>query len=289
MGKSLKSLVGSLVVLGLVFGLYVSLNAMGGVPFVQKTEDRGQKIEVKPKNERLKPKIQRQVGTPTVQQLLDKVESNYHKIQDLKADMVYTTEKPGGWGYPIMTDKITKAGKYYFKAPDKLKYEDPNDHQRDTVWKGLTEYCRQYHGANVPSTRFAWYFILEPDYLPFYWRLDEIILRFDCRVISNPQIDIWVIEAVPKASNPKDRYNYPLSRVGLEIYIDYEKGVMTKIVDFDAKTGEKDTPWCEIKDFKLISNIWVPTKFIKTTEVTEEITLSNIQINTGIPDSEFEF
>jgi outer membrane lipoprotein-sorting protein len=35
--------------------------------------------------------------------------------------------------------------------------------------------------------------------------------------------------------------------------------------------------------------MWIPTKLLKTVEGTEEITLSNIQINTGISDSEFEF
>ncbi|MEW6618762.1 MAG: hypothetical protein AB1422_05360 [bacterium] len=247
----------------------------------QKTK---QEKVVKKKNLQLKPK---QIGTPTVQALLDKVKENYQKIQDLKADVAAKAECTPS---PPLPGLYTVNMKWYFKAPDKLKMVPPNEKRR-TIVKNNTKYTLHLRWGKweIDSKPLYWYYLLDPGRFDFYWRLDEIITKFDTKVINHPEENIWVIEAVPKKSNPEDDYNYPLPRVGLEIYIDYEKGVMTKIVDFDAKTGEKDTPWCEIKDFKLISNIWVPTKFIKITESTEEITLSDIQLNIGIPDSEFEF
>jgi hypothetical protein len=132
--------------------------------------------------------------------------------------------------------------------------------------------------------------------------LDEIIEKFDTQVIDNPQTNIWVIKAVPKDKKPeyknhyihKDKYNYPHYDTRLEIFIDYNKGVITKIDDYVPSVG-RITWQGESQNFILINNIWIPTKFttkqIKDlkVKVKEEITLSNIQLNTGIPDSEFEF
>jgi len=134
--------------------------------------------------------------------------------------------------------------------------------------------------------------LLDPDRFDFYWRLDEIVTKFDSRVIAHPETDVWVIEAVPKESNPKDKYNYPNPNGKLWFYISYEKGVITQIEGYSIPENDLLTFRAEIKDFELINNTWIPTKFIHIqfrTNAKEEITLINIQLNTGIPDSEFEF
>ncbi|MDI6734956.1 MAG: hypothetical protein QME42_01970 [bacterium] len=298
--SSLKKVIGSLVVFGLIIGGVGVLQVMGGKP---------QKTEVKAKNERLKPKIQRQVGTPTVQQLLDKVEANYHKIKDLKADgkvkLVLTEEddmikKVLG----IIGNLFIVNEKFYFKAPDKLKWSPPNPVQTAIV-KNQVKYSRMIgplgevvnKDTPVGSYRLPWYTLLDPDRFDFYWRLDEIITKFDSRVISNPQTGVWVIEAVPKISNPEDDYNYPEHGIRMEIFIDYNKGVIIKIDKYDMD-NQQICSRRESQMFQLINNIWIPTKFILTKfpipkfrpeQTTEEYTLSNIQLNTGIPDSEFEF
>ncbi|MEW6607457.1 MAG: hypothetical protein AB1414_08395 [bacterium] len=293
--RSLKGLIGSLIVFGLVVGLYVSVNGMGGEPGGARSKEQGAR-----KTERLKPKIQRQVGTPTVQQLLDKVESNYHKIQDLKANWNFKTwdSEFAKW-LGIVGDLITQDEKFFFKAPDKLKWIPPNE-LFTLVKKNNIEYRRMGDGWAVEATQdtpvrptnLPWYTLLDPDRFDFYWRLDEIITKFDSRVIDNPEPDIWVIEAVPKASNPEDDYNYPNPNGKLWLYVNYGKGVITQIEGYSIPENDLLTFRAEIKDFELTNNTWIPTKFAHTqfrTNVKEEITLSNIQLNTGTPDSEFEF
>ncbi|MEW6609880.1 MAG: hypothetical protein AB1414_20950 [bacterium] len=267
----------------------------------QKTK---QEKVVKKKNLQLRPK---QIGTPTVQALLDKVKENYQKIQDLKADCnqkIWYSEFAKWLG--IIGDLIEEDDKFLFKAPDKLKwiYDDPAI--SPTIIKNHTHYQKVGPEKKDWIYRLPWYFLLDPDMLPFYWRLDEIMTKFDTKVIDNPQTDIWVIEAVPKASNPKDEYNYPHPKSKIMVFVDYYKGVITKTDRYaDYTNFHPDIPdgfrliWRgENQEFMLISNTWIPTKFITTKftipkfrpeEVKEEIILSDIQINTGIPDSEFEY
>jgi len=295
----LKKVISGLVVFVLVIGLYSE--GIGGESWWSKWWSKKETKELKKQgtegqkaksNKRLKPKIQRQVGTPTVQQLLDKVKANYSKIQDLKADMVATIERPGGWGYPIMASTITQEGKYYFKAPDKLKFEHPTEEKQTIIFKQQTKYIKDYEKNEVISYRMPWYLILDPIHLPFYFRLNEIIEKFDTKVIDNPQTDIWVIEAVPKASNPDDEYNYPNPNGKLWFYLNYEKGIITQIEGYSIPENDLLTFRAKIRDFVSLNDTWIPTKFTHTqfrTNVKEEITLSNIQLNTGIPDSEFEF
>jgi outer membrane lipoprotein-sorting protein len=249
------------------------------------------------------------VGTPTVQELLDKVKQNYHKIKDLKADTVAkatTTDEDALWIINKIFGGLLKVkAKFYFKAPDKIK-RVPEDEYLKTIMIGQIEYRRSgAFGEPVTETtpvrtfKLPWYTLLEPWNLIFYWRLDELITKFDTKVISNPESNIWVIEAVPKASNPEDIYNYPLPGGVIKFFIDYEKGVIIKFDDYgplhDGITNKAHT-LAEIQNFKLLGKIWIPTKFIKTIfsekgnmETKEEITFNNVQLNTDIPDSEFEF
>ncbi|MEW6609055.1 MAG: hypothetical protein AB1414_16685 [bacterium] len=282
----------------------------------QKTK---QEKVVKKKNLPLRPK---QIGTPTVQQLLDKVEANYHKIQDLTADYQMKVRIPENMGdidllkqmLGLIGDLIIQDEKFFFKAPDKLKWLPPKE-LLTVVKKNNVEYRRMGTGWGGPVTKdtpvgnynLPWYTLLDPDRFDFYWRLDELITKFDTKVISHPEENTWVIEAVPKASNPEDDYNYPRG-AKIELFIDYNKGVVIKIncrqhyypneeISEDFPEGQL-TEQTEIKNFILINNTWIPTTLIKIQpplpkyrpeEVKEEYTLSNIQINTGIPDSEFEF
>ncbi|MEW6620181.1 MAG: hypothetical protein AB1422_12755 [bacterium] len=247
----------------------------------QKTK---QEKVVKKKNLPLRPK---QIGTPTVQALLDKVKANYQKIQDLKADMYSVTKKEGGWGYPLFKDTHIANLKFLFKPPDKLKYILNDEPESPTIIKNQTHY-RKVDGEDW-IYKLPWYLMLDPDRLDFYWRLDEIMTKFDTKVIDNPQPDTWVIEAVPKASNPEDEYNYPVPGwLRYEFTMDFNKGVFTKIIAIGIKSGNVSSTR-EFSNFVLINDTWIPTKFVKTARATEEITLSNIQLNTGIPDSEFEF
>jgi len=296
---NLKKVLVSLVVFVLIVGGVSMLQAMG--------EKSSQKAEVKAKSERLKPKLQApslksqaNSGTPTVQQLLDKVEENYHKIKDLKADYnVKTWDSEFAKFLGIIGDLITQDEKFFFKSPDKLKWIPPYK-PKTIVIKSNVEYSRVGTGmlftvtkdTPVKPSKLPWYTLLDPDRFDFYWRLDEIVTKFDSRVIAHPETDVWVIEAVPKESNPKDKYNYPNPNGKLWFYISYEKGVITQIEGYSIPENDLLTFRAEIKDFELINNTWIPTKFIHIqfrTNAKEEITLINIQLNTGIPDSEFEF
>jgi hypothetical protein len=301
-----KVLVGLIVLEVLVCGVWL-VGAKGVEQGATKSKTEA-KISANPStsgqsvtNERLKSKLQ-QVGTPTVQQLLKKVEANYHKIRDLKADHTVKIRDANlvdflnKFGLNIIGDLFILKVKFYFKAPDKIKYTKEGE-VCPTIIKNNVEYERRGKGgwgaeitkdSPVEGRKRPWYTLLDPDRFDFYWRLDELMTKFDSRVISHPETDVWVIEAVPKTSNPEDEYNYPLKDEKDRIFVDYNKGAITKIEIYGITLGRL-SGYSEIKDFQLIGNVWIPTKFVSQGSTTEEITLSNIQLNTDIPDSEFEF
>ncbi|MEW6608666.1 MAG: hypothetical protein AB1414_14675 [bacterium] len=294
-GTGIKTIMCSIAVMCVLLG---SSTIAQGIewqwPWLKAKEQKTKQEQVvKKKNLQLRPK---QIGTPTVQALLDKVKANYQKIQDLKADVAVKLEsKPLPPMFP--TGVYSQKEKWYFKAPDKIKEVPPNE-KRTIITKNNTEYTLHLRWGKweIDSDPLYWYYLLEPGRFDFYWRLDEIMTKFDTKVISHSEENIWVIEAVPKESNPEDDYNYPTGAT-VELWIDYNMSVIKKINCWSRRM-ERYTEQTEITDFELIDNIWIPRKFVKIQpplpkyrpdETREEYILSNIQINTGIPDSEFEF
>ncbi len=289
----IKKMFVGLIVFTLLFGLSKEINA---------GENKEKSITSKSKSKVTTKQAKRlDVGTPTVQQLLDKVKDNYGKIRDLKADYTVKVRDAGLAKYlGILGDLVTQNEKFYFKSPDKLKWIPPYK-LKTVVMKSNVEYRRVGTGllfkvtedTPVKAMNRPWYTLLDPDRFDFYWRMDDIITKFDSRVISHPETNVWIIEAVPKASNPEidpcENYNYPTPGwLKYELTVDFNKGVFTKITDIGIKSGNISST-AELNNFELINNTWIPTKLVKTVEGTEEYTLSNIQINTGISDSEFEF
>ena len=79
-----------------------------------------------------------------------------------------------------------------------------------------------------------------------------------------------------------------------KIYVDYSKGIITRICsEYSSEVGKGSFE--EERSFILVDEIWVPNKIIKKTgsfidsgvyTTTEDFT--NIILNSGIPDSVFQ-
>jgi len=77
----------------------------------------------------------------------------------------------------------------------------------------------------------------------------------------------------------------------IELYIDYDKGVIIKIKGYDR--NNKIMYERENKDYHLMSNCWFPykviTKYYQPNIITVENIFEEIEINKGIDDSMFKF
>jgi outer membrane lipoprotein-sorting protein len=233
---------------------------------------------------------QAESGTPTVGELLNKVKENYTKIEDLKADANFTV--------PIEEiGTVTQTAQFLFKASDKLKIEPEEDEDRATIIKSQVMYLKDTETGAVTSALQPWDINLHSYYLCFYYQFDDFQTKFDMEVIGTSG-NTYIIEATPKPSNPDNMFNYPPPNGKLKLYVEYEKGIITKIEGYDTYEDDRLCFKTKLEDFMIIDSAWIPTVFKKTVfipvddgeqEIMQELELSNVEINTGIPDSEFEF
>ena len=114
-----------------------------------------------------------------------------------------------------------------------------------------------------------------------YVEMQREIISYD------PSNNIYTIKT--RQQGQTEEYPYQLD------YVDYTKGVVVKTEYYSMTADEIDLYVIEDSDFVLIDDVWVFQKETETlyknlTEIAHTTTnvYSNIQINTGIPDSEFE-
>ncbi|MDP3786412.1 MAG: Ig-like domain-containing protein [Candidatus Omnitrophota bacterium] len=181
--------------------------------------------------------------TITVQDIIDKVNYNDSKIQDLKADIQVTSNV--AWSSPIAQLKIWIKGN-----KQKIEEISPNP----------AVYIRPVIDGTI--------------------NMDKQILFYDTG------LNIYVIKI--KKQGQADEYPYILH------HIDYAKGTIVKTEYHILQNDYETTAISEYSDFVQINEAWGYQKQIDRTygqggqllDTTTKI-YSNIQINTGIPDSEF--
>lgn len=220
--------------------------------------------------------------------VLRKVSENYRLIEDLKADMAVST---------ILDSKLlgeTGYYRYYFKKPNKEKIETYSSPERTTktdiviingsimnLVNPSTKAIQEVDllaKANIDSARF--------NQMDIYYNLTEFI---NAHVVTKNETDsdlanfIIAIDAVPKIQNPLYEK--------LELFIDYNKGLLIKSLLFKGGPLREKM---EIQESRVMPNgAWVPVKMAKTPMLTSgnmvsTLTYSDIRINTGLADKDFD-
>ena len=237
--------------------------------------------------------ISYRINNPTVQEILQKVVDNYARIYDFKADMVLSSTFNG---QPFGT---TEYCRYYFKAPNKEKTETYSESSRTTKTdiiiingsnmhlidpvKNIKQQVDLLTDAGIDATQFNQTNIY---YNPTLFINQHTITKDNLNPDSNNMI--ITLDALPKTQN--NMYDK------LNIAIDYSKGIVTRYSIYRKNTLGQLELVQETKavESQMISNAaWLPIKMTKTPNSTSgnlisTLTYSNLQINTGLRDSDFD-
>ncbi|MFH0771849.1 MAG: PA14 domain-containing protein [Candidatus Omnitrophota bacterium] len=184
--------------------------------------------------------------TVTAADLINKVNENDSKIQDIKADITVTSDTP--WS-------PSKAQFKIWQKADKQKVEEISPDSKTYIRPALSQVD--------PSTF-----------------MDRAIISYD------PVDNMYLVKST--ASGQLEEYPYEID------YIDYDKGVVMK-TEYHLKENNFETLQVnEYSDFIQMGGIWGFQKEVEKIYAegkllyTTTSVYSNIQINTGIPDGEFQ-
>ncbi|MFH1562085.1 MAG: outer membrane lipoprotein-sorting protein, partial [Nitrospirota bacterium] len=222
---------------------------------------------------------------PTPEKILQKVVENLNKIEDMRAEIT-------DWGTVTITEFGTTTIKIWGpvnkthleKKSDKIRIESPTENMGYII-NGDVMYVKLF-GIWNPWTKISESFGINPAGLnilsPEYLKTNEITIK-DYQITLEGKI--YILEITPKGTETVKWKTIS--------YINYDKGIVTKSETYDSEDNLIGT--VEYSNFVLdsTSNAWIATKCINKdmwegfSKVTETI-YTNIQINTGIPDSEFE-
>ncbi|MEW6620879.1 MAG: Ig-like domain-containing protein, partial [bacterium] len=222
---------------------------------------------------------------PTPAEILQKVADNLNKINDMKAEITnWGTSTITGWGTVTIKTFGPTQKTYLEKKPDKIKIESPTENMAYII-DGDVMYVKLF-GVWNPWTKISETFGINPSELnilsPEYLQANEVIIK---EYLNTSEGNIYILETTPKGTET--------GKWKMISYINYDKGIVTKSETYDVENNLIGS--VEYSEFILdsSSSAWLATKCINRdmwegfSKVTETI-YSNIQINTGIPDSEFE-
>lgn len=230
---------------------------------------------------------------PTVEQILQKVADNYAKIYDFKADMILSSTLNG---QPFGE---TEYCRYYFKAPNKEKTETYSESSRTTKTDIIIINGSDMHlinpvhnikqtvdllaDAGINSIQFSQ---MDLYYNQSLFLSQNTVSKNDSdSVLNNMFVALDIVPNIP--NNIYDK---------LSISIDYPKGVVNKYSIYRKDTlGQLELvqETKAIESQKMPNAAWLPTKMTKTPNLTSGnlisvLTYDNLQINTGLTDSDFD-
>ncbi|MDD5595087.1 MAG: outer membrane lipoprotein-sorting protein [Candidatus Omnitrophica bacterium] len=232
--------------------------------------------------------ISLRVINPTVEEILQKVADNYAKIYDLKADMTLTSTLNG--------EPFGQTGycRYFFKAPNKENTETFSDATRATKTEAvITDSSNMHLIDHLKKTTQSIDLLTEVgissdqfNQMDLYYNQSNFLNNHT--ITKNPETSdlgnfIIALEAVPKTEN--EIY----TKLGL--YIDYNKGLLSKIVYYK---NDELPQILEAQETKQIPNgAWVVSVLKKTPNLKAgnliiTLTYTDLQINSGLSDSIFD-
>ena len=225
----------------------------------------------------------------TAEEALELVKANHDKIQDMKATLEgKSTYKSQPYGKGVYAD-------YWYKYPDKKKTRYYTSSTRDEVDNISILADTALHYINPSKNIRQTVDILEGKGVtkqdlananPID-NLDSFISANDVVTISNDK-GLYFIEATPKEEN--SHYNK------ISLYIDSSHSLLQKTELYKDNNLKQIT---EISSCEELDGIYVASETKKIPVLEDDngdtsldfittVTYSNIEINTGIPDSEFD-
>ncbi len=225
---------------------------------------------------------------PTAQEVLRKIADNYSGIRDFKADTVYSsTLNCKAFG-------DVQHCRYFFMAPDKEKIETFSDSTRSAkteiiLTNGQTVYLldpqnktrdevnlMQSEGINPGEIDYTDIYYDQPRFLSAH-----TIVKVDAETNFNSKL--VCVDAFPLQEN--SMYSK------LRLYIDYNKGIMSKIRLYHDNALIQTVEVAESR--QMPGGMWVPVKISKIPalnagKLVSTMTYANIQINPGLSQDEFD-
>jgi outer membrane lipoprotein-sorting protein len=233
-----------------------------------------------------------QIINPTVEEILQKVADNYAKIYDFKADMVFSSTLNG---QPFGK---TEYCRYYFMAPNKEKTETYSDQERnkktdiiiidgstmhliDPV-KNIKQDVDLLTETGMDAAQF--------DQMNIYYN-QPIFLSQNIVTKNNTDSEFnnMVIALDVNPNNQNNVYDK------LAISINYLKGIISEYSIYKKnESGELELvqETKAINAHEMPNSAWIPVKMIKTPNLSSgalisTLTYSNVQINAGLTDLDF--
>lgn len=225
----------------------------------------------------------------TVNDILNKMQENYSKIEDMKAEIITTTYM--GTQIGTMTQKMN----YYYKKPDKIKIETIEPVKQTIIIIGENMTMKTADGK--VSTMNLRQMMSGMGMNQQYFGTDITGMLKNYNITLNETLtdrinNIYVLDLMPKENTPSSSPMGAYMPSKMEMHIDYTKGISIRQKIYGKDNTLMATT--EVKDTRQIEGIWFPvvtqsTTFLPTgQQVKSDMRFENVQVNTGIGDGEFE-
>ena len=208
------------------------------------------------------------------EEVLTSIHENWAKIDDLQATITIVTEIPG------MQQSMEQEGKYYYKAPDRIRIDITAPSEQTTVIVGSTMTVKIADKINtVDLTKFPG---MENMSFQGISSIEKWREQYAFAITGTDQ-GIYTLEMKPKGEN------FLYSKMDMDI--EYEKGVVKETRLYD-KDGKLQTKMSYEEYVSVGDNVWYQTKLITQTDTPQgkartETAYAEIEVNQGISDEEF--
>ncbi|MFH1562083.1 MAG: hypothetical protein ABIF11_01500 [Nitrospirota bacterium] len=218
---------------------------------------------------------------PTPEEILFKVAENFSKIEDMKAKMIDFGTFTITTGTETIVRTFGPTERIFMqKKPDKVKITSVTGTPTTFILNGDIMYLLSEE-IGVYSQSMSDVLDIDISGLNLYSSPEKFMKGFN-NILKDKIGDIYVLEITPKIDEPHGK---------TVIYVDYNKGVIMNTEVYDP--DEILMVSTEVKEVLVQEDIYIPTKYLETkfldeiTMITEAV-FSDIELNTGITDSEFE-
>jgi len=224
----------------------------------------------------------------TVGGILNKMQENLAKMNDMKAEIVTTAYM--GAQLNTMTQKM----KYTFKKPDKYKIETSTPVPQTILIIGETMTMKTADGK-ISTMNLKQLPGMSSNQQYFGVDITKMFNNYNVTLnetLSDRVNNIYVLELIPKDISQSTSQMGAFMPSRIEMFVDYNKGVIIKQQIYSK--GNTLMAITEVKDTRQIEGTWIPistesTAFLPTgQQVKSEMRFENVQVNMGIMDGEFE-
>ncbi|MEW6609050.1 MAG: hypothetical protein AB1414_16660, partial [bacterium] len=219
--------------------------------------------------------------TPTPDQILQRVAENFAKIEDMRAKRIDWGTITITTGTETIVETFGPTERIFMqKKPDKVKITSITGTPTTFILNGDTLYLSSEE-IGVYSQIISDTLDIDISGLNLYSSPDKFMKGFN-NILKDEIDNIYVIEITPKIEEEHGK---------ILIYVDYNKGVIMKTEIYDP--DDVLMVRTEVREIVVEDDIYIPTKYLETKFldeiiITTEAVFSDIKLNSGILDNEFE-